>query len=144
MRFSIWPAPNRPWSEILELTQHCEQSGWDGVYYADHFMPNGGDATPLDGDTLECWSIMAALAAAVPVVGRAACLGWVGTPASAKHTGIGVDGEPLREARSNHVDVVEATATGPGPRTRHQQKASRVCRGAEGRGGKRRLGGCRE
>jgi len=66
MRFSIWPAPNRPWPEILELTQYCEQSGWDGVYFADHFMPNGGDATPLDGDTLECWSVMAALAAAVP------------------------------------------------------------------------------
>lgn len=66
MRFSIWPAPTRPWNEILELTQHCEATGWDGVYFADHFMPNGPDATPLDGDTLECWSIMAALAVAVP------------------------------------------------------------------------------
>ena len=66
MRFSIWPSPARPWSEILELTQHCEAAGWDGVYFADHFMPNGPDATPLDGDTLECWSVMAALAAAVP------------------------------------------------------------------------------
>ena len=56
----------RPWSEILELSQHCEATGWDGVYFADHFMPNGGDATPLDGPTLECWSVMAALAAAVP------------------------------------------------------------------------------
>ena len=66
MRFSIWPSPARPWEEILELTRHCEVSGWDGVYFADHFMPNGPDATPLDGDTLECWSVMAALAAAVP------------------------------------------------------------------------------
>lgn len=66
MRFSIWPSPARPWSEILELTQHCEATGWDGAYFADHFMPNGPDATPLDGDTLECWSVMAALAAAVP------------------------------------------------------------------------------
>ncbi len=66
MRFSIWPSPNRPWSEIVELTQHCEATGWDGVYFADHFMPNGADATPLDGDTLECWSVMAALAASVP------------------------------------------------------------------------------
>jgi F420-dependent oxidoreductase-like protein len=68
MRFSIWPAPTRPWTEILELTQHCEATGWDGVYFADHFMPNGPDATPLDGDTLECWSVMAALAASVPRV----------------------------------------------------------------------------
>jgi F420-dependent oxidoreductase-like protein len=66
MRFSIWPSPVRPWEEILELTRHCEATGWDGVYFADHFMPNGPDATPLDGDTLECWSVMAALAAAVP------------------------------------------------------------------------------
>ena len=55
-----------PWSDILELTQHCEATGWDGVYFADHLMPNGPDATPLDGDTIECWSVMAALAAAVP------------------------------------------------------------------------------
>lgn len=66
MRFSIWPSPARPWADTLELTRHCEATGWDGVYFADHFMPNGGDATPLDGDTLECWSVMAALAAAVP------------------------------------------------------------------------------
>jgi F420-dependent oxidoreductase-like protein len=66
MRFAIWPSPVRPWSEILELTAHCEATGWDGVYFADHFMPNGADDTPLDGDTLECWSILAALAASVP------------------------------------------------------------------------------
>ncbi len=54
----------RPWSEILELTQHCEATGWDGVYFADHFMPNAPDATPLDGPTLECWSVIAGLAAA--------------------------------------------------------------------------------
>ena len=68
MRFSIWPAPTRSWEEILELSQHCERTGWDGVYFADHFMPNGPDATPLDGDTLECWSVIAALAATVPRV----------------------------------------------------------------------------
>ena len=56
MRFSIWPSPARPWDEILELTRHCEATGWDGVYFADHFMPNGPDATPLDGDTIECWA----------------------------------------------------------------------------------------
>jgi F420-dependent oxidoreductase-like protein len=36
------------------------------VYFADHFMPNGPGPQPLDGDMLECWSIIAALAAAVP------------------------------------------------------------------------------
>jgi len=56
----------RPWNEVLELTRHCEATGWDGVYFADHFMPNGPDPTPLDGDTLECWSVLAGLASAVP------------------------------------------------------------------------------
>ncbi|MCU1450522.1 MAG: class F420-dependent oxidoreductase [Acidimicrobiales bacterium] len=68
MRFSIWPSPNRTWDEIVELARHCESTGWDGVYFADHFMPNGPDPTPLDGDTLECWSVIAALAASVPRV----------------------------------------------------------------------------
>jgi len=66
MRFSIWPAPGRPWEEILELALHCEATGWDGIYFPDHFMPNAPDATPLDGDVLECWTVLAALAATVP------------------------------------------------------------------------------
>jgi F420-dependent oxidoreductase-like protein len=66
MRFSIWPSPAQPWADILEITAHCEQTGWDGVYFADHFMPNGPGPAPLDGDTLECWSVIAALAASVP------------------------------------------------------------------------------
>lgn len=72
MRFSIWPSTKRPWDEILELARHCEATGWDGVYIADHFMPHGDftpgvdQSLPLDGDTLECWSVVAALAAAVP------------------------------------------------------------------------------
>jgi F420-dependent oxidoreductase-like protein len=66
MRFSIWPSPAQSWDDIREITTHCEQTGWDGVYFADHFMPNGPGADPLDGDMLECWSVIAALAASVP------------------------------------------------------------------------------
>jgi len=68
MRFSIWPGPAQPWNGILEIAAHCEQTGWDGVYFADHFMPNSQETEPLDGDTLECWSVLAALAALVPRV----------------------------------------------------------------------------
>ena len=68
MRFSIWPSASRSWDEIHELAAHCEQTGWDAVYYADHFMPNGPGPAPLDGNILECWSVLAALAAAVPRV----------------------------------------------------------------------------
>src|SRR5580704_676121 len=66
MRFSIWPTPAQPWDDIHEITAHCEQTGSDGVYFADHFMPNFPGPPPLDGDTLECWSVIAALAALVP------------------------------------------------------------------------------
>jgi F420-dependent oxidoreductase-like protein len=65
MRFSIWPSPANSWDEINEITSHCEQTGWDGVYFADHFMPNGPGPQPLDGSTLECWSVIAALAVSV-------------------------------------------------------------------------------
>ncbi|HEY5358019.1 MAG TPA: TIGR03560 family F420-dependent LLM class oxidoreductase [Streptosporangiaceae bacterium] len=68
MRFSIWPSSARSWDEIYEIAAHCERAGWDGVYFADHFMPNGPGPAALDGDTLECWSVIAALAALVPRV----------------------------------------------------------------------------
>jgi F420-dependent oxidoreductase-like protein len=66
MQFSIWPSAGWSWDEIFDVAVHCEQAGWDGVYFADHFMPNGPGPEPLDGNTLECWSIIAALAASVP------------------------------------------------------------------------------
>jgi F420-dependent oxidoreductase-like protein len=66
MRFSIWPSPAQPWDDIREIAAHCEQTGWDCVYFADHFMPNGPGPAALDGDMLECWSVIAALAAVVP------------------------------------------------------------------------------
>ena len=66
MRFSIWPSPARSWDDIHEITTHCERTGWDGAYFADHFMPNGPGPEPLDGNTLECWTVIAALAASVP------------------------------------------------------------------------------
>ncbi len=68
MRFSIWPGSAQPWDAIHDIAAHCEATGWDGVYFADHFMPNGPDETPLDGDTLECWTVTTALAASVPRV----------------------------------------------------------------------------
>jgi F420-dependent oxidoreductase-like protein len=68
MRFSIWPAAAQPWDEISAIATHCERTGWDGVYFADHFMPNSQGTEPLDGDTLECWSVLAALAVQVPRV----------------------------------------------------------------------------
>jgi F420-dependent oxidoreductase-like protein len=63
MRFSVWPSPERPWADVLEITKACDDTGWYGVYFADHFMPNHLGGEPLDGPVLECWSVMAGLAA---------------------------------------------------------------------------------
>jgi F420-dependent oxidoreductase-like protein len=63
MRFGFWPGPNNSWNDTLALAKHAEASGWHGVWYADHFMPNAEDTS---GPTSECWTTLAALAASVP------------------------------------------------------------------------------
>ena len=63
MRFSVWPGPQQHWQGVLDVATHAERTGWDGVYFADHFMPNG-----RSGPVLECGSVLAALAATVPRV----------------------------------------------------------------------------
>ena len=65
MRFSFWPNAGQDWSEILDVSLYAERTGWDGIWVADHFMPMAGD---LDVPMHECWSVLAALAAAVPRV----------------------------------------------------------------------------
>ncbi len=65
MRFSFWPNAAQPWADTLATAEHAEQTGWDGIYVADHFLPSiGGD----NGPTHECWGLLAGLAAAVPRV----------------------------------------------------------------------------
>jgi F420-dependent oxidoreductase-like protein len=64
MRFSIWPSNQRPFADTLAVVQACEGFGWHAAYYADHFMPNGADATPLRGDVLEAMVTLGGLAAA--------------------------------------------------------------------------------
>jgi F420-dependent oxidoreductase-like protein len=63
VRFSVWPNPERPWSEIAAVVDHCEQTGWDGAYISDHFMPNTADGAVADGPVVECLATLAALAA---------------------------------------------------------------------------------
>jgi len=65
MKFGFWPGPNNSWSDTLTLAKHAEATGWHGVWYADHFMPNAEDTS---GPTSECWTTLAALAVAVPRV----------------------------------------------------------------------------
>lgn len=65
MRFVFWPGPHARFETILALARRAEADGWDGVYFADHFLPA---AEPVSRPTLECWSVLAALAARVPRV----------------------------------------------------------------------------
>ena len=63
MRFSFWPTPSQPFAEVMSLGRHVEQTGWDGIWYADHFMPNAEDTSQ---PTPEAWTTLSALAASVP------------------------------------------------------------------------------
>jgi F420-dependent oxidoreductase-like protein len=65
VRFSFWPMTIRSWDELLSTCRHVEATGWDGIWYADHFMPNG----PNRGvPTAEVWTTVTALSALVPRV----------------------------------------------------------------------------
>ncbi|MCY3637182.1 MAG: LLM class flavin-dependent oxidoreductase [bacterium] len=62
MKFSVWPALERSWGEVLELARRSEETGWDGVWVADHFMVEQPDEGPTG--VLEVWSTLAGLSAA--------------------------------------------------------------------------------
>lgn len=66
MKFSIWPSFQRPWTETLALAQHAEATGWHGFWYADHYMVDTPDGAPNGDPAFECWSMLAAIGAAVP------------------------------------------------------------------------------
>ncbi len=68
MRLSIWPGAGQPYADMLEVARHAADTGWDGVYVADHFMPNAAPGRDPDTPTLECGSLVAALGAVVPRV----------------------------------------------------------------------------
>ena len=63
MKFSLWPNINRAPADLLEQVRVADETGWHGVWLADHYMPNTGDTTPARGDAYECWALLPALAA---------------------------------------------------------------------------------
>ena len=63
MRFSFWPTPSQSYTDVLALAQHVEKTGWDGFWYADHFMPNAPDTS---APWPEAWTTLAAVGAMVP------------------------------------------------------------------------------
>lgn len=64
MRFGFWPNPRSDYEATKTLAQHAEATGWDGIWLADHFLPDEDELIPIH----ECWVTMAALARDVPRV----------------------------------------------------------------------------
>jgi len=61
VRFVIWIGTELPWPQVAETARAADEAGWDGIYLADHFMPN---EEPLRlGPRLEAWTALGALAA---------------------------------------------------------------------------------
>jgi F420-dependent oxidoreductase-like protein len=60
MRFGYWIGNSHTWSDVLASAQRAEETGWDGLWFADHFMPNDTD---VSGPIHEVWSVLAGLAA---------------------------------------------------------------------------------
>ena len=65
MRFSFWIGAGHSWPEIRRSAVHAETTGYDGLWFADHFLPPGGEA---DGPCHEVWSVLAALGDATSTV----------------------------------------------------------------------------
>jgi len=63
MKFSFWPQPSQDFETVHQLGQHVESTGWDGLWLADHFMPNAQDTS---APWPEAWVTLGALASLVP------------------------------------------------------------------------------
>lgn len=64
MRFGFWPNPRSDYEATKTLAQHAETTGWDGIWLADHFLPDEDELIPVH----ESWITLAALARDVPRV----------------------------------------------------------------------------
>ena len=62
MRFGFWPNPRSDYNATKILAQHAEATGWDGIWLADHFLPDEDGLIPIH----ESWITLAALARDVP------------------------------------------------------------------------------
>jgi alkanesulfonate monooxygenase SsuD/methylene tetrahydromethanopterin reductase-like flavin-dependent oxidoreductase (luciferase family) len=63
MEFSIWPNMSHTPAEVFDIARWADATGWYGVWYADHYMPNTGSDEIKPGDTHECWAMLPAIAA---------------------------------------------------------------------------------
>jgi F420-dependent oxidoreductase-like protein len=61
VRFVIWIGTEHPWPDVATTARAADSSGWDGIYLADHFMPNEQPAGLAE--RLEAWTALGAIAA---------------------------------------------------------------------------------
>ena len=66
MKFSLWASNSRAWSEVVDLATYVESVGWNGFWLPDHFMSHTADDSPGIEPALDCWTVLAAVAVAVP------------------------------------------------------------------------------
>ena len=81
MYFSAWANSAHPWNEVRDFVRSVEDMGWDGFWYADHYMPNTPDGETVGGNFHECFSVLSALAATTSRVR----LGSLVTPTTMNH-----------------------------------------------------------
>ena len=84
MKFSLWPRNDRAPADLLEEVRAADAGGWYGVWLADHYMPDTGDATPARGDIYECWALLPAVAAVTERVR----IGTLVSPTSVHHPAV--------------------------------------------------------
>ena len=64
MRFGVFTTlMGQTWPGVLDFWKHLEATDWDIACVTDHFMPNTRDR---EGDAMESWSTLSALAALIP------------------------------------------------------------------------------
>lgn len=66
MRFSYWTPNTLSWDDTRAAAQSAADLGYSCFWYADHFMPNAPE--PADGPVHEAFTMLAAVAAAVPTI----------------------------------------------------------------------------
>jgi alkanesulfonate monooxygenase SsuD/methylene tetrahydromethanopterin reductase-like flavin-dependent oxidoreductase (luciferase family) len=66
MEFAVWPSFQRSWAETLDLARWAAGAGFAQFWYADHLMANTDDDRVDADDSLEGWTVLAAVAASVP------------------------------------------------------------------------------
>lgn len=66
MKFSLWASNSHAWSEVVGLATYVQAAGWHGFWLPDHYMSHTADDSPGTEPSLDCWTVLAAVAVAVP------------------------------------------------------------------------------